>query len=46
MISFPTNKLTYNHIDEILSIDLADMINYNFSKIKSFINLCYYRQFQ
>ena len=39
MTSYPTNKITYNHIDEIWSIDLADMINYKFSKIKGFINI-------
>ena len=27
-----TNKIIYNHIDEIWSIDLADMIDYNFFK--------------
>ena len=27
-----TNKIIYNHIDEIWSIDLADMIDYNFLK--------------
>ena len=26
--SYPTNKIVYNHIDEIWSIDLADMIDY------------------
>ena len=24
----PTNKIIYNHIDEIWSIDLADMVDY------------------
>ena len=24
---YPTNKIVYNHIDEIWSIDLADMID-------------------
>ena len=26
--NYPTNKIVYNHIDEIWSIDLADMIDY------------------
>ena len=26
--NFPTNKIVYNHIDEIWSIDLADFSNY------------------
>ena len=25
--NYPTNKIVYNHIDEIWSIDLADMID-------------------
>ena len=29
--NYPTNKLIYNHIDEIWSIDLADMIDYKTS---------------
>ena len=29
--NYPTNKITYNHIDEIWSIDLADMIDYKIS---------------
>ena len=32
--NFPTNKIVYNHIDEIWSIDLADMIDYKISKNK------------
>ena len=31
-----TNKITYNHIDENWSIDLADMIDYKISNNKSF----------
>ena len=34
--NYPTNKPVYNHIDEIWSIDLADMIDYKFSNIKGF----------
>ena len=30
----PTNKLIYDHIDEIWSIDLADMIDYKNSTNK------------
>ena len=33
---YPTNKIVYNHIDEIWSIDLADMIDYKFSNNKGF----------
>ena len=32
----PTNKIIYNHIDEIWSIDLADMIDYKISNNKGF----------
>ena len=32
----PINKITYNHIDEIWSIDLADMIDYKISNNKKF----------
>ena len=32
--NYPTNKVVYNHIDEIRSIDLADMIDYIISNIK------------
>ena len=28
---YPTNKILYNHIDEIWSIDLADMFNFKIS---------------
>ena len=33
---YPTNKIVYNHIDEIWSIDLADMIDYKVSNDKSY----------
>ena len=33
---YPINKITYNHIDEIWSIDLADMIDYKISNNKKF----------
>ena len=33
---YPTNKIKYNHIDEIWSIDLADMIDYKISNKKGF----------
>ena len=35
--NFPTNKILYNHIDEIWSIDLADMIDYKISNNKGFM---------
>ena len=34
--NYPSNKIVYNHIDEIWSIDLADMIDYKISKNKGF----------
>ena len=34
--NYPTNKIVYNHIDEIWSIDLADMIDYKISNNKGF----------
>ena len=34
--NYPTNKIIYNHIDEIWSIDLADMIDYRISNNKGF----------
>ena len=34
--NYPTNKIIYNHIDEIWSIDLADMIDYKISNNKDF----------
>ena len=30
----PTNKITYDHLDEIWSIDLADFSDYKVTKIK------------
>ena len=33
---YPTNKIVYNHTDEIWSIDLADMIDYKVSNNKGF----------
>ena len=37
--NYPTNKRVYNHIDEIWSFDLADMIDYKTSKITGFRNI-------
>ena len=34
--NYPTNKIIYNHIDEIWSNDLADMIDYKISNNKGF----------
>ena len=34
--NYPNNKIVYNHIDEIWSIDLADMIDYKISNNKGF----------
>ena len=34
--NYPTNKIVYNHIDEIWSIDLADFLNYKISINKGF----------
>ena len=34
--NYPTNKIIYNHIDEIWSIDLADMIDYKTSNNEGF----------
>ena len=34
--NYPTNKIIHNHIDEIWSIDLADMIDYKISNNKGF----------
>ena len=31
---YPTNKIVYNHIDEIWTIDLADMVDYKTSNNK------------
>ena len=33
---YPTNKIDYNHIDEIWSIDLGDMVDYKISNNKGF----------
>ena len=34
--NYPTNKIVYHYIDEIWSIDLADMIDYKISNNKGF----------
>ena len=34
--NYPTNKIVYNNIDEIRSIDLVDMIDYKISNNKQF----------
>ena len=34
--NYETNKIIYNHIDEIWSIDLADMLVYKISDNKGF----------
>ena len=34
--NYPTNKIIFNHIDEIWSIDLVDMIDYKISNNKGF----------
>ena len=39
MRNYPTKKIVYNHIREIWSIDLADMIVYKISNNKGFRNL-------
>ena len=36
MKNYPTNKIVYNHIDEIWSINLVDMIDYKISKNKGY----------
>ena len=36
MRNYPTNKIIYNHTDEIWSIDLADMIDYKISNNKGY----------
>ena len=33
---YPTKKILYNHLNEIWSIDLADMIDYKTSNNKGF----------
>ena len=34
--TYPTNKIIYNHTDEIWSIDLGDMIDYKTSNNKGY----------
>ena len=36
MRNYPTNRIVYNHIDEIWSVDLAEMIGYKISNDKGF----------
>ena len=36
MRNYPTNRIVYNHIDGIWSVDLADMIDYKISNNKGF----------
>ena len=36
MRSYPTSKTTYKHIDEMWSIDLADMFDYKFLSNKGY----------
>ena len=33
---YPTNKIKYNHIDDIRSMDLVDIIDYKISNIKGY----------
>ena len=35
-INYPTKKTFYNHIEEIWSIDLVDMVDYKISNNKGF----------
>ena len=37
LTNYPTNRIVYNHIDKIWSIDLADKIDYKTSQNKKFI---------
>ena len=37
MRNYPTNKIIYNHIDEIWSVDLAEMVDYKVSTNKGVI---------
>ena len=37
--NYPTNKIIYNNIDEIWSIDLADMIDYKISNSKGYSHI-------
>ena len=39
MRKYPTNKIVYDHIDEIWSIDLADMIDYRTSNNRGYRNI-------
>ena len=34
--NYPTNKIVYNYVDEMWSIDLADIIDYKTSNNKGF----------
>ena len=34
--NYPTNKISYNHTDEMWSVDLADMIDYKISNNKGY----------
>ena len=34
--TYPSDKIVYNHIDEIWSVDLADLLEYKISNIKGF----------
>ena len=34
--NYPTNKVIYNHIDEIWSVDLTDIIDYKISNNKGY----------
>ena len=34
--NYPSNKIKYNHIEEIWNIDLADMVDYKTSNNKGF----------
>ena len=36
MRNYPTNNIVYNHIDEMWSFDLADMINYKTNNNKGY----------
>ena len=37
---YPTHKIVHNHIDEVWSIDLIDLIDYKFSNNKGFRYMC------
>ena len=34
--NYPTNKIVYNYVDEIWSVDLADMVDYKISNNKGY----------